>query len=84
MLSFTTHEVKGVLVIAFAGVGRPGHPVRTGALVLSHHTTRGKTIATAYTPYSLLRSVEDMLGFTALAHAAHAPSFAAAILRPTL
>jgi hypothetical protein len=54
--------------------------VRTGALVLSHDTKKGKVISTAYTPYSLLRSVEDMLGDTALARAKGAPSFAQAIL----
>jgi hypothetical protein len=75
-----------VLIIAFAGErGRhPGHPVRTGALVLSHYAKKGKVIPTAYTPYSLLRSVEDMLGDTALAHAQTAASFAQAILHKTL
>ncbi len=82
ILASPAYKDDGVLILAFAGEhGRhPGHLLRTGALVLSHHATRGKVISTAYTPYSLLRSVEDMLGDTALAHAQAAPSFAHAIL----
>lgn len=71
---------NGVLVIAFAGTRITGHPVRTGALVLSRHTRANTTVATAYTPYSLLRSIEDMLNDAPLAHAAKAPSFAKAVL----
>jgi hypothetical protein len=70
----------GVLVIAFAGTRSTGHPVRTGALVLSPHTHANTTVATAYTPYSLLRSIEDMLNDAPLAHATKAPSFAKAVL----
>ena len=55
----------------------------TGALVLSRYAHRGKTITTAYTPYSLLRSVEDILGYTPLAKAKHAASFAQAALVKT-
>jgi hypothetical protein len=54
--------------------------VRTGALVLSRYAHRGKTISAAYTPYSMLRSLEDMLRYTPLARAASAPSFATAAL----
>ena len=70
----------GVLVIAFAGTRTTGHPMRTGALVLSRYTHAKTTVATAYTPYSLLRSIEDMLNDPALADAAKAPSFAKAAL----
>jgi hypothetical protein len=75
----------GVLVIAFSGDGvkRAGPPVRTGALVLSRFAHRGKTVDAAYTPYSLLRSLEDMLGYEPLARAKAAPSFAAAALTKT-
>jgi hypothetical protein len=86
ILASPAYKDDGVLILAFAGErGRhPGHLMRTGALVLSHHAKKGKVISTAYTPYSLLRSVEDMLGDTALAHAQAAHSFAQAILHQTL
>jgi hypothetical protein len=70
-----------VLIIAFSATGAArGGGARTGALVLGHSVRRGRKLAGSYTPYSLLRSVEDMLGFTPLAHAAKAPSFAKNIL----
>jgi hypothetical protein len=86
ILASAAYKDHGVLILAFGGErgGHPGHRVRTGALVLSHYAKRGKVISKAYTPYSLLRSVEDMLGDTALAHAQAAPSFAQAILHKTL
>jgi hypothetical protein len=86
ILGSAAYKDHGVLILAFAGErGRhPGHLVRTGALVLSHYAKKGKVISTAYTPYSLLRSVEDMLGDTALAHAQAASSFAQAILHKSL
>jgi hypothetical protein len=70
-----------VLVIALSAIGSAGHPVRTGALVLSRYTSQNKRNATAYGPYSVLRSIEDMLNDTALAHTARARSFAASVLR---
>jgi hypothetical protein len=79
------YKKDGVLVIAFAGDGvkRAGPKVRTGALVLSRYAHRGKTVRAAYTPYSLLRSLEDMLRYTPLARATSAPSFATAALVKT-
>ena len=53
---------------------------RTGALVLSPLSPKPSVVKTAYGPYSLLRSIEDMLGYTPLAHARSAPSFAARVL----
>jgi hypothetical protein len=50
-------------------------PVQTGALILSSYATPGRTLRGDYDPYSLLRSVEDLLGLAPLAHAAGAPSF---------
>jgi hypothetical protein len=50
-------------------------PIRTGALILSSYATPGRTLRGDYDPYSLLRSVEDLLGLAPLAHAAGAPSF---------
>jgi phosphatidylinositol-3-phosphatase len=82
ILQSPAYKKDGVLVIAFAGDGvkRGGPTVRTGALVLSRYAHRGKTITIAYTPYSLLRSLEDMLRYTPLARAKSAPSFATAAL----
>jgi hypothetical protein len=83
ILASRAYKDNGVLIVAFAGdrVKHAGHATRTGALVLSRYTGKGKAVATVYTPYSLLRSIEDMLGYTALAHATSAPSFAQAVLR---
>ena len=82
ILASAAYRDNGVLVIAFAGAGvkRAGKATPTGALVLSQWTHHHRTIATTYQPYSLLRSVEDMLGATPLARAKHAPSFATAVL----
>jgi phosphatidylinositol-3-phosphatase len=54
-------------------------PLRTGALVLSRYTTRGSVDAHRYDPYSVLRSLEDIFGVSALAHAKAAGSFAAGV-----
>jgi hypothetical protein len=85
ILRSPAYKKDGVLVIAFAGDGvkRSGPKVRTGALVLSRYARRGKTVTTAYTPYSLLRSLEDMLRYTPLARAKSALSFATAALVKT-
>jgi hypothetical protein len=69
-----------VLIIAFTGAGaRSG--ADTGALVLSRWTPRGRRIATAYSAYSLLHSIEDMLDLAPLARATGAPAFAERVLR---
>jgi hypothetical protein len=73
------YKKDGVIVIAFTGDGGK-NAARTGALVLSRWTHKGKTISTSYGPYSVLRSMEDMLDLQPLAHAATAPSFAASVL----
>ena len=52
----------------------------TGALVLSRYATAGKTIATTYNPYSVLRSIEDLFGYEPLAHAKSAKPFGSAVL----
>ncbi len=48
--------------------------------LLSRFAARGKVISTTYDPYSLLRAVEDLFGFTPLAHAAKGKSFVAEAL----
>jgi hypothetical protein len=80
ILASSAYRHNGVLVIAFTGTKSVGHPVRTGALVISRYTARKKPISKAYDPYSLLRSIEDMLGDDALARAAGAASFAKRVL----
>jgi hypothetical protein len=67
----------GLLVIAFDGVNatQPGvpaepKPLKTGALLVSQFTSPGATDHTPYTPYSLLRSSEELFGLNLLAKAA--------------
>jgi hypothetical protein len=62
-------------VIAPTGGSAPA-----GALLLSPHAARGRTVSTTYDPYSVLRTVEDLLGYKPLAHARGAASFAGAML----
>ncbi len=82
ILRSAAYRTDGVLIVIFAGdvAKNPGHPTRTGALVLSRYARRHRRLTTTYGPYSLLRSVEDMLHYSALAHAKSARSFAAAAL----
>ena len=82
VLSSPAYRHDGVLIITFAlaGSAPAGGPVPTGTLVLSRYATAGKTVATAYNPYSLLRSIEDLLGYKPLAHAQGAKSFVAGVL----
>ncbi|MGO9929945.1 MAG: hypothetical protein ACLPLP_28590, partial [Mycobacterium sp.] len=73
----------GVLMIVFAD-GKPATdasaarqaPVRTGALILSPLAAKGRTLSAAYSPYSVLRTIEDLLDYTPLVHAKSAHSFA--------
>ncbi|HEY8083685.1 MAG TPA: alkaline phosphatase family protein [Solirubrobacterales bacterium] len=75
----------GLLVIAFNGLGSPGQapatdasgapvdPLKVGALLVSHrYVSRGGTRDGTFTPYSLLRSIEDLFGLTPLAEAGSA------------
>jgi len=81
------YKQDGVLMIVFAD-GKPavdagagtGHPVRTGALILSPLAQKGRTVSGAYGPYSVLRTIEDLLGYTPLVHAKSARSFAKTVL----
>jgi phosphatidylinositol-3-phosphatase len=84
ILHSAAYRHDGALIIAFTAAGpSPAHssPVRTGALVISRFAKAGAIIRTAYDPYSVLRSAEDLLGFTPLAHATHASSFVTSALR---
>jgi phosphatidylinositol-3-phosphatase len=55
-------------------------PIRVGGLVLSRFATARTTVAGRYNAYSLLRTTETLLGFTALGHATQAKTFIASAL----
>ncbi len=87
ILASQAYKQDGVLMIVFAdarpaadaGAARHG-PVRTGALILSPLAHRGRTVSGTYDPYSVLRAVEDLFGYTPLVHANSARSFVTAVL----
>ena len=83
ILASPAYRAGGMLLIEFAAAAASpgGHPVRTGAVVLSPFARRGKTVARRYGPYAILRSIEQLFGYDPLAHGKSAPSFAAAVLR---
>jgi hypothetical protein len=83
ILSSPAYKQNGVLIIVFSSsqtqllAGQAfDHPVRTGALVISRDAKAGSTDAKPYTPYSVLRSIEDLFALKALGHATTAKSFA--------
>ena len=78
ILASAAYKQNGVLMIVFARApsANGSQPVRTGALILSPTVKNGSTVTTRYNPYSVLRSVEDLLGYTPLVHAKTAKSFA--------
>jgi phosphatidylinositol-3-phosphatase len=82
ILGSAAYKRDGVLIVTFAltGAASPGGPVPTGALVLSRLASAGKTVSATYNPYSLLRSIEDLLGYEPLAQAKSARSFVSAVL----
>ena len=82
ILASAAYKQDGVLMIVFARApaSTASAPMRTGALILSPLAKAGSTVRGNYNPYSVLRSVEDMLGYTPLAHAKSAHSFATAAL----
>ena len=83
ILASQAYKQDGVLMIVFAD-GKPATdasvahqaPVRTGALILSPLAAKGRTLSGAYGPYSVLRTIEDLLGYTPLVHAKSVHSFA--------
>jgi hypothetical protein len=89
ILASPAYKADGLLVVAFAGdVTPPANPasppadapVREGALLVSRFAQAGSTAASAYDPYALLRSLEDVFALRALARAAPAHSFAPTVL----
>jgi phosphatidylinositol-3-phosphatase len=63
------YRADGLLVIAFAGGGAQA---RTSALLLSRYARPGSASTADYTPYSLLRSIEDIFAVEHLGGAAAA------------
>jgi hypothetical protein len=86
ILRSRAYKRGGTLIITFALPDRsvagapPSGSAPTGALVLSAHAAPDQIVSTPFTPYSVLRTVEDLLGYTPLAAARSARSFAAQVL----
>jgi hypothetical protein len=86
ILRSPAYRRDGALMIVFTatapagGHAAPQHPVRTGALILSRYAKAGATLSGAYDPYSVLRTAEELFGYTLLAHARDAKSFLASAL----
>ena len=79
ILASPAYKKDGLLIVAFseapappAGAPAPAEPLKTGALLLSPFVTAGSTDAGEYTPYSLLKSTEDLFGLEYLGKAAGA------------
>jgi hypothetical protein len=76
ILASPAYKKDGLLIVAFgsapvppAGTPAPAEPLKTGALLLSPFVTAGATDAFEYTPYSLLKSTEDLFGLEYLGKA---------------
>ena len=82
ILDSSGYKHDGMLVITFAltGGGPSTRSAPVGALVLSPLATAGQANSTVYDPYSILRSIEDGLGYKPLAEAAKAKSFVSEVL----
>jgi hypothetical protein len=82
ILHSAAYKQDGVVIIVFsrAPAAAGSAPIRTGALILSPLAKTGSTVRGTYNPYSILRSVEDLFGYTPLVHAKSAHSFATAAL----
>jgi hypothetical protein len=83
ILGSRAYRRNGVLMIVFTATppatatSHPAgeDPVRTGALILSRYAKANRTVTGTYGPYSVLRTVEELLSYTPLAHARDAKSF---------
>ncbi|MGN6189682.1 MAG: alkaline phosphatase family protein [Conexibacter sp.] len=91
ILASPAYRADGLLIVAFAGdvtppadtsasPPDPAAPVTDGALLVSRYAQAGGTNGTAYDPYSLLRSLEDVFALRPLGRAASADSFAPTVL----
>ncbi|MET0559638.1 MAG: alkaline phosphatase family protein [Solirubrobacterales bacterium] len=77
ILASPAYKKDGLLIVTFdaanpptAGAAPAAEPLKTGALLLSPFVTAGATDAGEYTPYSLLKSTEDLFGLEYLGKAA--------------
>jgi len=87
VLRSPAYRKDGALLIVFASAATRlangttfGDPIRTGALVISRYAKAGSSSPAKYTPYSVLRSIEDLFALKPLAHAGVAKSFATTAL----
>jgi hypothetical protein len=75
ILESPAYKKDGLLIASFGGVNPPEetapppNPLKTGALLISKFITKGSSDATRYTPYSLLRTSEELFGLGMLAEA---------------
>ena len=88
ILASPAYKKDGLLIVAFgeapppaAGAPAPAEPLKTGALLLSPVVTAGATDANDYTPYSLLKSTEELfgLGYLGKAESVQVRSFSQAL-----
>ena len=83
ILASPAYKKDGLLIVAFGGVNPPAppaagetapppppNPLKTGAVLVSKFVAKGSTDAARYTPYSLLRTSEELFGLRLLAGAA--------------
>jgi phosphatidylinositol-3-phosphatase len=76
ILASPAYKKDGLLIISFgeasppaAGTAPAPEPPKTGALLLSRFVTAGSTDGAEYSPYSLLKSTEDLFGLSYLGRA---------------
>jgi hypothetical protein len=69
ILASPAYKKDGLLVVSFGGVNPPlpeiapePKPLKTGAILISKFITKDSTDAGPYTPYSLLRTSEELFG----------------------
>lgn len=80
LLASPAYQQGGLVIITFAG-GPDDRPSKNGTLLLSKYLQAGGTVDTAYDPYSVLRTIEDLFALpTYLAKARTATSFAGDVL----
>jgi hypothetical protein len=83
ILESPAYKKDGLLIVSFGGVNppalpaagetappAPANPLKTGAVLVSKFIAKGSTDAARYTPYSLLRTSEELFGLKLLAGAA--------------
>lgn len=81
ILASPAYKKDGLLIVSFGGVNpaeppaageaaaAAANPLKTGAVLVSKFIAKGSTDAAPYTPYSLLRTTEELFGLGPLAKA---------------